>query len=304
MKKIFYLLFNNLNFKIIAILLAVIIWILAGLFRTNKVTITIPIEYTNLTPEFIITETSVEKVKLNLEGKGSDFIRLSLTPPKYKLNLNNAKYGINRYRLTDDDITRLSPITVKSITPDLIEIQTDYLDSSKFVVTVPYRIDQTKGIYITKTIVSDTVILYGPESRMPFIKELYAESLFITSYSSSQIARKLRVFLPEPKIYHIKPDSVIVTAEVEKEDTKTLENIALKIINPAKKKILVQPDSARITVRGPSSLVQTLTTTDIKVNLDLSKNESGEYKLPVEITLPRSVYLVKCDPPLFEVKIQ
>lgn len=303
MKKIFHFLFSNLNFKIIAIMLALVIWFLAGLFRTNKVNITIPIEFYKLPVELVITEINTENIKLGLEGKGSDFMRIYLTPPKYRLNLTEAKYGTNRFRIDENDITRLSPIAVKSISPDFLEIKTDYLDSTKIAVVVPYRLEQQKGIYITSITVLDSPVLYGPEAQLPFIRELVCESLFISSYSSNPIERKLKILLPDKKIYWTRSDSVAIRANVEKEETRIFENVPLKIVAPVKKKISVIPDSAQITLRGPAGIIQNLNQTDIKVNLNLSKLEPGQYKLPVEILLPRSVFLVKCEPALFEITI-
>jgi YbbR domain-containing protein len=284
--------------------MAIVIWVLAVLFRTNRVSTVIPIKYTKLASDLIITETNTEQVRIILEGRGSDFFKLIINKPEYRLNLSMAKFGTNQYRLIADEINISSPIAVKSITPEYLEIKTDYLDSNKVEISVPHRFDSQKGIYITNVVVTDNVTLLGPEAQLRFIKEVSTESLFVASYSASPIERKLGIVLPDAKLYSTRPDSVTIIASIEKEETKTIDNVVVKIIAPARKQISILPDSAQITVRGPASIIQQLQKGDIKVNLDLSENESGESTLPAQILLPHSVFLVKCEPPLFEIKIQ
>ncbi|MBS4016058.1 MAG: hypothetical protein KGZ86_06470 [Candidatus Latescibacteria bacterium] len=304
MKTIFRLLFNNLNFKIIAVIMAIIIWILAVLFRTNKVSTVIPIQYTKLAGDLIVTDTNTHQVRVILEGRGSDFFKLIINKPEYRLNLSMAKFGTNQYRLIADEISVSSPIIVKSITPEYLEMKIDYLDSNKVDISVPHRYDSQKGIYITNIAVNDNVTLFGPEAQLRFIKEISTESLFISSYSAPEVERRLKIIPPDAKLFTTQPDSVTIIASIEKEETKTVENVPLKITAPARKKISILPDSAQITVRGPASIIEQLEKGDIKVILDLSRLEAGEHNLPAEIILPRSVFLVKCEPPLFEIKIQ
>lgn len=304
MKKIFRFLFSNLNFKILALMLTLVIWVIAGLFRVNKTDLTIPIEYVKLPHDLIITKTNTDQIKLIVEGRGSDFVKLFLTPPKYKLNLISAKYGTNRYRLIVDEIANLSPISVKSIVPEYSEIQTDFVDNKQIAISVPFRADNQKGIYITEITIQDTVMLFGPEAQIPFIKEISTESLVISGYSSPQVKRKLKLIVPDSKIYWTKPDSITIIASVDKEETKTIPNVPITISLPPRKKITVKPDSAQITIYGPATLVQALEKNDIKANIKIDTLTPGEYKIPAEIILPKGLFLTRCEPQLFEVRIK
>ncbi|MEO0075690.1 MAG: CdaR family protein [candidate division WOR-3 bacterium] len=304
MKKIFYFLFSNLHLKIIAVLLALFIWFLAVLFRTHKVMITVPIEFVNLADDYIIAMKNTESLRLSLEGRGSDFLPLVLTKPKYKLNLTNARWGFNTYKLDFDNLPIKAPITVKSIMPEYVEMRIDYLDNKIVPLVVPYRRDGQKGLYITKLSYDDTVRLYGPESQLRYINEVTSESLLIASYSGGQLVRKLKVKVPDEKAFWSIPDSILVSATLEKEETKTIVVRPIQTIPMSRKRVILNPDSAQLTVRGPASAVKEMESSAIQIQIDISNLERGQYELPAEIILPKGIFLVRCEPQLFKVEIK
>jgi YbbR domain-containing protein len=68
--------------------------------------------------------------------------------------------------------------------------------------------------------------------------------------------------------------------------------------------VTLNPKTATINLRGAKTLIDSLKISDIKVNINTSKMTSGIYAVPAEISLPKGIFLVSCEPKLFEVKIR
>lgn len=304
MQKILKLIFSNLLFKIFAIILAISVWGVAVLFRTQTVSTLVPIEFINLSRDLIITKTNTDKINVNFQGKGTDFVKFLLQPPKYRLDLAMAKVGLNRIKFVPDEFLIAAPVLIKLITPEYAELNIDNLDTKKVDLNIPYRLEPQKGIYITNVKTKDTVILFGPKQDIKFIKELSTESLFVSDYSALEITQKLPIIVRDPKIFWVRPDSITVIASLEKEENKTFFNIPTGITISSLRSATVTPKTAQITVHGAASQVQILQSSDIKVTVNCLKLTPGTHKIPAEIMLPKGIFLVRCEPQLFEVKIR
>ncbi len=294
---------NNIPFIIFAFILALTIWVLANLMRPQTVSISLPIKFVNLPHHLVIKQISTPNVKVQLSGKGSDFLRFLIHRPIYQLDLSMTRPGLNRIKLAPDDLTIATPVLLKSTIPEYVELLIDKLESKPVKVVVPYRLDPQKGFYITEIIVLDTTILYGPEEDVQFIRQVVTESLFVDNFSPSEITRKLMIIPPQGEYFKVIPDSVNVRASLETEDSRLFVDVPINIILSSQYKVKLEPKSAQIAVRGPKSWVQKLRINDIKVQINLSKFTTGEYKEPAEITLPKGIFLVRCEPQLFDIKI-
>jgi YbbR domain-containing protein len=303
-RRLLHLIFGNLLFKIVSIVLALAVWGLAVLIRTHKVTTTISIELINIPSDVVITKLEPNKTTVTLQGKGTDFVKFLIHPPKYQLNLAMIKPGVNRIKLSADELVLSAPVLLKAIDPEYAEIFTDQLESKKVAVVIPYRIEPIKGVYITDVVIQDTVTLFGPVRDMEFLDEVFTDSLFISDYSAPQVSRKLKVVVPDSNFYKANPESITVIASIEKEETKTYSGIRVNISVTLPKRATVKPDTAIVTLRGPVSRMQTLEDSLIKVVINGSKLESGEYEMPAEISLPKGIFLVRCEPQKFEIKIR
>ncbi len=293
---------TNLPFIIFAIILAISVWVMAQLLRTQTISLTVPIQITNLPDDMVVTKMNTDIVKTTLQGKGYDFLQFYAKPPIYQIDLSLVRLGNNRIKLAPDDLIVSAPVLLKSIAPEFSEITIDQLESKQVVAIIPHRIEQ-KGFYITEITYQDSIILSGPEQSMRFVKDISSESLFISNYSTAPIRKKLKLVVPDTNLYKVTPESILITAIVEKESTRKFYDVTVKI-SPTDQDVTLKPKTASITLRGAKTLIDSLKTSDIKVNINTSKMTIGEYAVPAEISLPKGIFLVSCEPKMFEIKIR
>ncbi len=302
-KRILHFFFGNLLFKIFAIILAISIWLLAVLVRPQTESFIIPIAYSDLPNDLVITKYNTNKIIITLHGRGSDFIKLQFHKPVYQLNLSMAKQGLNRIKLTPDELITTTPVLLKSVSPEYAEFVAEELERKIVSIIAPYRHDVQKGRYITNIEVQDTVVLSGPAEQMQFLKQVTTESLFITDIAKSQMVRKLKVVLPDTAFFQATPESVNVLANIEKETTKTFSGIKVNILL-SQKDVTVKPKTADITVRGAVNQMQAIQDSEIILKINPSGLTAGENNIPAEIILPKNIFLVICEPKMFNVKIK
>ncbi|MCX7785010.1 MAG: hypothetical protein N2201_02095 [candidate division WOR-3 bacterium] len=297
------ILLSNIPFIILSLILALTIWVLANLMRPQTISIDLPIKFVNLPQHLVVKQISASNVKVQLSGKGSDFLRLLLHKPIYQLDLAMMRPGLNRIKLAPDELSIATPVLLKSTTPEYVEVLIDKLESKPVSVVVPYRPDTQKGFYITDITVLDTPILYGPEEDIPFIRQVVTESLLVSEFTPTEIIRKLKIISPKADYFKVIPESVTIRATLETEDTRLFVDVPINIILPIQHKVRLEPKTVQIAVRGPKSWIQKLQINDIKVQINLSKFTIGEYQEPAEIILPKGIFLVRCEPQIFNIKI-
>ncbi|MEO0076352.1 MAG: hypothetical protein ABIK19_01620 [candidate division WOR-3 bacterium] len=301
--KLLKILFSNIVFKILAIILALSVWVLAILMRNHEVTTNISVKVVNLPADLVVTNINTEKISVSLVGTGFNFIKLYFKQPVYNLNLSSAKPGFYRVKLTPEELTLPASVLLKSITPTYSELTIEKLITKQISVLIPYQSEIEKGYYISAVWTDDTVKLSGPESEMRFIKELLTDSLLIRDFTVHQVMKKLKIILPDARLYKVSPESVLVIANIEKETTRIFTDIPINIVS-TKYNVSVNPKKAIIIVHGPQSKINMLNANEIKININTEKLAVGEYQLPAEIILPKGVMLTSCEPKLFQVVIK
>lgn len=125
---------ENTKEKIIAIVLTCILWLMFGYQRESiRRDFTLPIEYLNVPPEWVIEEPKIADAKVTLTGPSQAFQLLNTETLKISLNLSQIQEGKQEIALTRDMISTPFNLSVVAIKPGRITIA-----ASKFIrVSVP-----------------------------------------------------------------------------------------------------------------------------------------------------------------------
>jgi diadenylate cyclase len=128
---------QNPREKMIAIVLACILWVVFGYQReTIRRDFVIPIEYVNAPVEWVLEEPKVTEAKVILSGPAQAFQLLHPDSLKISLDLKQLRPGTQEITLTREMIKVPSNLAVTGITPERIKIVTSRL----LPLTVPIEI--------------------------------------------------------------------------------------------------------------------------------------------------------------------
>jgi len=128
---------ENTKEKVIAVLLACILWMIFGYQRESiQKDFTIPVEYLNMSPEWVIEEPKISEAKIMIVGPPQAFQILNIDALKISLNLSQIQQGRQDIVLTKDMIDAPSNLTIVGIKPSRITVI-----ASRFVhVSVPVEV--------------------------------------------------------------------------------------------------------------------------------------------------------------------
>lgn len=128
---------ENTKEKVIAILLACALWMMFGYQResVNK-DFTVPVEYLNVPPEWIIEEPKITEAKVMLVGPPQAFQLLNADTLRISLNLSQLQEGRQDIILTKEMINIPSSLTMVGTKPGRITV-----NASRFVrISVPVEV--------------------------------------------------------------------------------------------------------------------------------------------------------------------
>ncbi|HTO91822.1 MAG TPA: hypothetical protein VMJ70_11885 [Candidatus Sulfotelmatobacter sp.] len=154
------LLFDNLGLKLIALLIAVLIYLNAYTERPATLVVSFPIQLDGLADTLSLSGPMPSVVQAELRGTGKQLIRLRLTEPRLRVSL--AGVGAGRFERaiaeTDLPISNSSGVTVERlIGPRMLQVQIDH--RAKKMVPLAGRVD---GAPASGDAWDGTVILIPP----------------------------------------------------------------------------------------------------------------------------------------------
>lgn len=123
--------------KAAAILLASLLWFAFG-YQKDLVRrdFTLPIEYRNLSPQWIIEGTKVTEAKVTLSGPEQAFNLLNPAGLRVSVDLSSIREGRQEIELTNDMIKTPANISVMNVSPTRIVVSASRLRSAVFPVDV------------------------------------------------------------------------------------------------------------------------------------------------------------------------
>lgn len=119
------LLFENLGLKLVAILLALAVYLHVYTERPATMVVSFPIELTDLADSLSFSGELPAAVRAELRGTGKQIIRLRLTEPRLKISLAGIDAGHFTRRVTMDDLPVMASDRLRIerlVGPNVVEV--------------------------------------------------------------------------------------------------------------------------------------------------------------------------------------
>ena len=188
------------------------------------ITLEVPIEYINRDPRKEIVDTSVNSVRLYLNG--SAVLLRSIRPEQIKLriDLDRALTGNNRFTITNKNISLPPRIFLKNIKPPIVEVVMDISITKDLPLQVDWAGRQPENLMLTSVKLDPVSIQITGGSRMlENISTIYTEKVHLdTINKSGKITVKPELNPPSLTIAPGSKDSItieyIVTERLSRKD--------------------------------------------------------------------------------------
>ncbi len=212
---------ERLEFGLVAIVCLMCIsgiWFSFARGLETLINLSVPVEYMNRSSQMEIMDTSVNSVSLVLGGSGVLTKSLTGEHVKVKIDLANAKTGVNTFSLTRENIELPPGIILKKIDPAFVEVVLDM----PVTRVVPVQVDWVGRLspdFLVETVdlSPEKISLIGGSQTLEHISTIYTEKVSLNHLESSgEITVNLALHPAGLKVAGDQGDKVVVTYTIRK----------------------------------------------------------------------------------------
>ena len=287
---------ENLGVKLIALVVAVFIWFNASGQQEVARIRTIPIVIENVADSVTVTSPVPPEVEISVQGTKRQLLTMGFKRVHLAVDMSGVEPGRQRLALTANQIRLPGGINrrqVSVISPGFIDLDVESIVSREVRVSL-----ETRGSVPGNVVLMDgamavdppTVTIRGAASRVEAVTSVSTEA-FDLSRVKGPIDRELAVVY-DPRRFSCVPDRVRVRADVKERGQRVLANVPpTLLVDSDDYTARVIPTTVSLTLEGAVSVLDTLSSGDVSVLLNLSGRAPARYRLAPEVILPDGVEL-------------
>jgi len=282
--------FKHPGTKLIAILLALVVYAHVYTEREQDAEFNAPLRLNGLSPELVLRNTVPTEVRVTVRAKGKQIWKLRVRPPEVVLDLGLARSGEVHRMLSPADVvfpvgTEATAEAVQA--PRMVVLDIDSLVTRQVPVTVRLAgtLPEDSAWDGTWSVTPAVVAVSGPRRDVTALDSVATHPIPLGSLRDSSVRRvPLAVDHPDLQVF---PDTVRVELPVVALVRKSLGRIPVHYsAPPAGYFVRVMPDSATLLVSGPRDVVQDLRPSSVTVSLDIRGLAPGLHRVAPQFSLP------------------
>lgn len=209
---------ENSREKIVALALACLLWVTFGYQKESvRRDFTVPVEYANISTDWVIEDPKVTAVKIVLMGPPQAFQLLNPDALRVSLDLSKVREGLNEIPVSREMVKRPSNLAVAGITPSRIGITVSRLTAVSLPVVVATEGRLPAGLSVQKITVSPaTVRVLIPGRLRENGLRVQTEPVDLKKVQSSSSLQARLVAPPEARFAGGKAPAATVTIRLKK----------------------------------------------------------------------------------------
>ena len=278
---------RNLAAKIVALLIAVILWgyVMNDQNPSTEASFTIPVQLVNVPDGYKVTQNE-DKVKITVRGVRSLFVNNGDADFRAYVDLHGAEAGKKEYKVKVDMPQGFELVDVY---PGTMEVMLDPIVQRKVRADINVNGSPASGVTVASvTQASEEVTVEGPSSLVNEVERLIG---YVGLTSKNETDFSLQVPLTainadgrEVSGVTIQPSTMYVAVRMARGLTKkivTITPVPGDDLNSALELVAIKPDPLQIEIAGAENVIANLTSVNTeKISLaDVYKNTNKTVKL-------------------------
>lgn len=184
---------DNLQLKIAAILLAVVLWLIVTSRGQTEIALNVPIEYINIPSGIEITKHMANSANVVIKGHESILKNIRRGDVRVAMDVSSAKKGENTFHIRKDDIRLPYTVSVTKIEPSSVKLVFEETVSKKVIIKPIIVGTPDTGYYVKQfELEPKDVVVEGANSEVRKIGYIKTESIDISGLTENS---KLEVAL-------------------------------------------------------------------------------------------------------------
>ncbi|MEJ2720660.1 MAG: CdaR family protein [bacterium] len=292
---------TNLGVKLIALVVAMVIWFNAIGQREIDRTYVASLEFVNVPDSLTVTGRVPNEVELSITGTRRELLLMGFKKIVVQVNMKGAAPGRFSQRLSVSDVllpTGIEPRKVRILSPVLVDVTLQRLVTKRVRVAVSLA-GSLQGDQLLSSVPEASpgwVMVTGPASATDSMEKIFTKPIDLSKIKEST-QREVELEF-DHKVFTCTPEKVTVTIPVSVRGKRSLANIPPTILVDEQDLVAeVYPKTVSLTLEGPKALLDTLSSGDVSVLVDWSGKQPGRYTLAPEVIVPDGVekYVMNVD---------
>jgi YbbR domain-containing protein len=292
---------DNIGVKLIALIVAMMIWFNASGQQELKRDYIANLRFVNLPDSLTLTGDIPDEVELSVSGTRRELLFMGFRKINVMVNMARAEPGRFAHRLSVSDIIlppNVEPGDVHILEPSSVDVSVERLVSKRVRVTV-----MLSGSLVEDHLLNEipsarpmSVAVTGPERAVVPIEKLPTKPIDLGKVKET-VEREVEIDY-DKNLLSCVPDRVVVTISISPRGQRVLANVPPTIlVDDDTHRTEIFPKTVSLTIEGPQALLDTLSSGDVSVLVDLSGMPPGRYTLAPEIIVPDGVekYMMDVD---------
>ncbi len=277
---------KNIGIKILALVIALIIWLQINLLKEQTITMKIPLRIINIPENIYINKQESIKLNFQITGEGIAILTFYLSNPYVEYDASTLSIGKNP--LSAEKIlpflrkhTRLKFTVLDDI--EKTSLSAERIIQKKVNVQMKFETSEAKEYYYTQQFDVDerTVLLSGPIADIQKIESITTEPITLGMIKDN---KKVRFELVNDHIIII-PSQLNLVKQNQAVISKTFTNIIIRSEDPL---LTYFPDRVSVIIEGKKDSLNLIGSDDIQASVN---EKSGE----IEVSLKKESGLTVID---------
>jgi hypothetical protein len=294
---------EHLNLKILALALAIVLWSLVPDTSVPHIVRGVPVLLENIPTELALAEPFNATVDVLVTGtvlRTRDILPGELSP---RLDMFGAFAGDNVITLAPGDIPTRLGVSVDRIQPAQVRIMLDDRLVAELPVSPVVEGTPAEGFDLYEaTAEPASVRVSGPRSAIEGLSSVPTEVISVAGRSET-LTRSVAVVADNPVVSVEGSPTVQLTLTIEEVAiTSQIEGVSVTVVN-ATRRVVVNPELIGVVLRGPPSVLRSLTPENILATIDAGGLEprADDYRVVPDIeivpeTVARRVEVIAITP--------
>ena len=298
--------FRHLGLKLMAVALAMLLWLIVAGDHLVERSLRVPLEYRNIPTELELVGDPPTEVEVRLRGSSALLGRLEPRDIVAVLDLASARPGSRMFHLRSDEVRSPYGVEVAQVIPNTLAIDLEK-SSHRTVPIVPALDGEPAPGFVIGRVTAEpaTVEVAGPESRLKQLSGATTEPVQVTG-SRARVRDVVTVGMTDSAVRLVQPQNAVITVDVVPAPVeRQLSGVPIRWRNlQSGLTATIHPILARVTARGRQEGVAGLQAGDIDAFVDLYGLGPGRYNLRVQVDPSQTFGISGIEPAVVDVTIK
>jgi YbbR domain-containing protein len=298
--------FRNIGLKILALALAILLWLTVAGEHVVERSLRVPLEFRNIPETLEIVGNAPDTVDVRLRGSSALLSRVQPGEIVAVLDLGGARSGSRLFHIRTDEVRAPFGVEVAQVIPSTLALELEKSARRRVPVQPAIDGDPAPG-YVVGRISSDpaTVEIVGPESRVRQVAEATTEPVVVKD-ATSRVRDGVTVGVVDTSVRLAKPENAQVTVEIWPAPVeRQLADVPVRYRNLGQGlSAQLLPKFVHVAVRGGERGIAALQGDSVAPYVDLAGLGAGRYNLRVQIDPSERFGVVAIEPAVVSVTVK